>query len=548
MNFAFYGRVSTEDQQDPASSRAWQLARSTTLIEPAKGEVVAEYFDIGQSRSLPWKRRPEAARLLKDLARKDRGYEAVVIGEPARAFYGNQFGLTFPVFVHYSVGLWVPEVGGAVDPGSEAHDLVMALYGGMSKGERNRIRIRVRTAMASQAKVEGRFLGGRPPYGYALADAGPHPNPGKAANGQRRQRLHPDPSTAPVVQRIFREYVGGKGLNAIAEGLTRDGILSPSGNDPRRNPHRASSRGAWAHTAVRSILKNPRYTGHEVWNKQRRDEVLLNVEDVALGHETKQRWNEQSDWIFSERLVHEAIVDEDTFQAAQERRETGRRNQPRSGKKTGRGYALSGLVYCGVCGRRMSGHWNHGVAYYRCRFRAEYAKTKELDHPSTIYLREEEILPELDGWLAELFSPSNLDTTCALLSRANEDEASVMRIQRIQKDIEESSAKLQQLRTALESGVEASTLVTWINEAAASKAAAERELMEARREALESPDIRTLVDELGVLVGVIENADPRLKREVYSALGLRLEYFPALEEVRIDLLPACAGGGVGGGV
>jgi len=23
--FAFYGRVSTEDQQDPASSRAWQL-------------------------------------------------------------------------------------------------------------------------------------------------------------------------------------------------------------------------------------------------------------------------------------------------------------------------------------------------------------------------------------------------------------------------------------------------------------------------------------------------------------------------------------------
>lgn len=47
-----------------------------------------------------------------------RGFEAVVIGEPQRAFYDNQFGLTFPVFVHYGVGLWVPEVGGAVDPGS----------------------------------------------------------------------------------------------------------------------------------------------------------------------------------------------------------------------------------------------------------------------------------------------------------------------------------------------------------------------------------------------------------------------------------------------
>lgn len=29
------------------------------------GEIVAEFFDIGHSRSIPWKRRPEAARLLE---------------------------------------------------------------------------------------------------------------------------------------------------------------------------------------------------------------------------------------------------------------------------------------------------------------------------------------------------------------------------------------------------------------------------------------------------------------------------------------------------
>jgi hypothetical protein len=93
--FAFYGRVSTEDQQDPMSSRNWQLARSRQIIEP-DGEVVAEFFDIGQSRSLPWKRRPEAARLLETFRDPERGFDAVVIGEPRRAFYGNQFGLTFP--------------------------------------------------------------------------------------------------------------------------------------------------------------------------------------------------------------------------------------------------------------------------------------------------------------------------------------------------------------------------------------------------------------------------------------------------------------------
>jgi site-specific DNA recombinase len=42
-----------------------------------------------------------------------------------------------------------PEVGGALDPNNEAHDLVMSVFGGMSKGERNRIKVRVRTAMSA---------------------------------------------------------------------------------------------------------------------------------------------------------------------------------------------------------------------------------------------------------------------------------------------------------------------------------------------------------------------------------------------------------------
>ena len=99
--FAFYGRVSTEDNQDAASSRAWQLTRSKALIEPRGGVIVAEFFDVDKSRSIPWQRRPQASRLLADLRDPGRGFEAVVIGEPHRAFYGNQYGLTFPVFQHY---------------------------------------------------------------------------------------------------------------------------------------------------------------------------------------------------------------------------------------------------------------------------------------------------------------------------------------------------------------------------------------------------------------------------------------------------------------
>ena len=304
--FGFAGRVSTEDNQDPEASRNWQLSRARALIEPAGGVIVAEYFDIGQSRSLPWSRRPRAAELLAALADPHRGFGAVVIGEPQRAFYGNQYGLTMPVFTHYGVQLWVPEVGGPIDPDSEAHDLIMSVFGGMSKGERNRIKIRVRAAMASQAKIEGRYLGGRPPYGYRLADAGPHPNPAKAADGKRLHRLEPDPLTAPVVIRIFAEYLAGRGLFAIAEGLTRDGIPSPSQYDPARNRHRSGQ--GWSKAAVRAILSNPRYTGRQVWNKQRKEEVLLDVHEVALGYETKMRWNDPGTWVWSDTVAHEPLV------------------------------------------------------------------------------------------------------------------------------------------------------------------------------------------------------------------------------------------------
>jgi hypothetical protein len=112
MRFAFYGRVSTEDNQDPEASRGWQITRAGGLIKPAGHMIVAEYFDIGASRSLPWKRRPRAAELLAALRDPRRGFEAVVIGEPQRAFYGNQFGLTFPLFEHYEVQLWVPRSAG----------------------------------------------------------------------------------------------------------------------------------------------------------------------------------------------------------------------------------------------------------------------------------------------------------------------------------------------------------------------------------------------------------------------------------------------------
>ncbi len=135
----------------------------------------------------------------------------------------------------------------------------MLALGFQSKREITRTRIRVRTAMATQTREQGRYLGGRPPYGYRLADAGPHPNKAHAAWGRRAHRLEPDPATAPVVAWMFAQRLAGHSIARITRALNDAGIPCPSAADPKRNPHRSGT--AWTLGTVAAILANPRYTG-----------------------------------------------------------------------------------------------------------------------------------------------------------------------------------------------------------------------------------------------------------------------------------------------
>jgi site-specific DNA recombinase len=128
LRFVFYGRVSTEDWQDPVTSRARQREQAEALVR-GHGMIVAEFFDAGQSRTVAWGRRPEAAALVAQLADPDRGWGAIVVGEYERAFYGSQYAAMAPLFEHYGVQLWMPEAGGRVDFASEHDEQAMTVLG-----------------------------------------------------------------------------------------------------------------------------------------------------------------------------------------------------------------------------------------------------------------------------------------------------------------------------------------------------------------------------------------------------------------------------------
>lgn len=536
MKFAFYGRVSTEDQQDPEASRGWQIRRARALIEPHGGTIVEQYFDIGQSRSLPWKRRPEAARLLADVAGSDRRFDSIVIGEPQRAFYGNQFGLTFPVLTHYGVGLWVPEVGGAVDPGSEAHDMVMTLFGGMSKGERTRVQLRVKASMFDLAQRSDRFLGGRPPYGYTLADIGPHPNPGKAAAGQRAHKLVPDPVTAPVVAGIFDMFVReGASLRLVAQRLTAAEIPSPSAYDPARNKHRDPV--GWAFSAVRAILSNPTYTGYRVWGKQQKVETLIDPEDVAAGNRTLMRWRDKDAWVRSERPTHEALVTEEFFEAAANRLSSGASPRTRVPKGTPNRYSLRGMLSCGICGRTMQGAFREsrrkdgtGRVLYKCEPHKHRALPAEMQHPPSVYVREDAIIGPLNQWIEKLADPETLAAGQA------GDPSHTARVAGLRADLRDTKTKIAKLIASIEAGIDPALIAPQIATRQAEKNRLERQIAAMNVEHGMSPaEIKAVAQELGGLAEVLTLAEAEERLDVYESLQIKMVYEPAKRLVRAQL-------------
>ena len=237
LGFAFYGRVSTEDYQDPVSSRRWQFDFAAELVA-GHGRIVAQFFDVGYSREIAWNDRPETARLLAAIVDPDRGFDAIVVGEYARAFYGSQAVHLAPLLREHGVQLWLPEVDGPVDLDNPTHQALLMLLGAQAKQEVQRARFRTTAAMQAQAREQGRHLGGRPPYGYRIVDAGPHPNSPHATWGRRLHRLEPDAQTAPWVKWIFTRRLEGHSIASIARMLNEMGVPCPSAVDRERNPHR----------------------------------------------------------------------------------------------------------------------------------------------------------------------------------------------------------------------------------------------------------------------------------------------------------------------
>lgn len=138
-----------------------------------------------------------------------------------------------------------------------------------------------------------------------------------------------DPQEAPIVQQVFHWYLReDMGFRAIAKRLNE-----------RRVPGQKGRTGTWDARTVERMLRREAYAGDTVhgkwiWHRGRDGQSHLERGQNPLVM----------------RDTHPAIIDRDTWDAAQARLATKAMLGPRS---QGSPYLLSGLVRCGNCGTSM---------------------------------------------------------------------------------------------------------------------------------------------------------------------------------------------------
>jgi len=228
--------------------------------------------------------------------------------------------------------------------------------------------------------------------------------------------------------------------------------------------------------------------------------VLLDVHDVALGHTTKMRWNDEDKWIFSEEIW------------------------------------------------RMQGSWNNGQSCYRCTFPDQYARTNQVRHPRAVYLREAEILPELDTWLTKALDPIHLPATIEDLA-VGQHEAISPALVSLREEIDQCNRQLAQYRATLDSGGDPAVVGQWITETQAKKLAADARLRAATGTRAEparmsKEQITATVNAIRELMQALRHATTEDKAAIYAGLSLHLTYNPGPRTVtaRAEVGQTCTKG------
>ena len=196
-----------------------------------------------------------------------------------------------------------------------------------------------------QRREAGSYVGGPPPYGY------------KAVWEGKVRRLVPDENTAEIVKHIYQSFIEKESYKAVTDDLNRRRVNPPA---------------VYKQTGEVFCLPDTEYKG---WDKSAVERVIGSrtyVGTLAQGKTSITACNESSrihkpeeEWVVKEN-AHEALVSTEQYQKAQDIRKkmkevSASHKHPTEGVPIGENI-FEHVLYCGVCGRKMTRH-SHARTY-----------------------------------------------------------------------------------------------------------------------------------------------------------------------------------------
>lgn len=357
MRCVIYLRVSAKEQaerDDTEEGYSLPAQRDACLqfIREQGWSCIDEYVDRGESASKRSADRPQFGQMLRRIQQQS-DVDAVIVHKLDRFSRDAALHLMVRATLRKQ-GVSLISVTEKIEETASGR-LVEGIQALVNEYHSANLATEVKKGMRKKAELGGAPF--RAPLGYR--------NRREWIEGRRVSYVELDPDRADLVRKAFQLYATGEySLDALAEELRVRGLIT---RGRRGTPPRPIPVGGLGH-----ILGNKFYTGMVEWN----------------GTESPGR--------------HEPLVDPQTFEKVQAILEARSVRDVRNRRHS---HPLKGLLYCGVCKRRLSLQVAKGQLYFYCLGRRDARKPTDCREP---FVMAEKLDVEMDALWEKVQLPADM--------------------------------------------------------------------------------------------------------------------------------------------
>ena len=335
---------------------------ASVLAAHSEWEDAGLYIEIASGTKA--EKRPELQRLLEECRA---GRVNLILTKSISRFSRNTTDLLEMVRTLTGMGVTLIFEKEHINTSTMDTEFLLTLLASLAADESQSIASNTRWGLQRRFR-DGTYRAAVAPYGYDLVDGNYKVNPIEAA----------------VVREIFQLYLAGQSMHGIAVSLNERSIPSKRAGQVWKGK---TVRGEWSNTVIRGVLTNEAYLGIMVLQKTTKDASFNTIKN--RGQLPMYRISEH----------HEAIIDSDMFNAAQERLKAGWRPQ---GPKIN--HPFSRKLICGRCGQHFNRYTNNvNNVYWRCRSRILNASSCQ--QPGLLERKLEQLFMDVVATLREDYNP-----------------------------------------------------------------------------------------------------------------------------------------------